>query len=135
MHPFRSAPRTLFASVVVLAATLSAAGPLRAHEDHGKPAYGGVVAEAGAFQGELVAASPKGATLYITEHGKPVPTAGASAKVVVLAAGAKTELDFAPGGDNRLVAPGGQSIAKGARAVATVKLKDGRSGALRFDVK
>ena len=138
MNPFRLSPRpTLLAiaSVVTLVAALSVPGPLHAHEDHGKPAYGGVVAEAGAFQGELVAASAKGATLYITDHGKPVPTAGASAKAVVLAGGSKTELEFTPAGDNRLAAPGGQSIARGAKAVVTVKLKDGRSGALRFDVK
>lgn len=122
-------------SVILPAFLLVAAGPACAHDDHGKPAWGGVVAEAGTFQGELVGTSSKGATLYITDHGKPVPTAGASAKVVVLAGGAKTELDFVPAGENRLAAPGGQSIAKGAKAVATVKLKDGRSGALRFDVK
>jgi hypothetical protein len=128
----RSAPiRSTLAALA--AGALLAAAPASAHEAHGKPMYGGVVAEAGVFQGELVNA-PKGATLYLTDHGQPVPTAGATAKVVVLAAGQKTELDFVPAGDNRLAAPAGATLAAGAKAVATVKLKDGRSGALRFEV-
>ena len=128
--------RTVRAAAVAAFAAAALAGPSAAlaHAEHGKPQHGGVVAEAGVFQGELVA-GPKGATLYITEHGAPVPTAGATAKAVVLVGAQKTEVDFEPAGDNRMVAAGGRSIDKGAKAVATVKLKDGRSGALRFDVK
>lgn len=105
-----------------------------AHEEHGKPQHGGVVAEAGTFQGELVA-GPKGPVLHVTDHGKPVSTAGASGKLVVLAGGQKSELELAPAGGNRLAPPQPLALPKGARAVATVTLGDGRSGALRFDVK
>jgi hypothetical protein len=125
------------AAAVALAAAAVLAlvpGPSHAHAEHGKPQHGGVVAEAGTFQGELVA-GPKGATLYITDHGAPVPTAGASAKLVVLSGAQKAERELVPAGDNRLAVAGGEPLAKGAKAVATVKLKDGRSGALRFDVK
>ena len=133
-HPSRPAFRA--AVVALAAATVLAAGPAtaRAHADHGKPQHGGVVAEAGSFQGELVA-GPKGATLYLTDHGAPVPTAGASAKLVVLAGAQKAEHELVPSGDNRMTVAGDATLAKGAKAVATVKLKDGRSGALRFDVK
>jgi len=123
----------LLRAAVLACATLAGTAAL-AHDEHGKPQHGGIVAEAGTFQGELVA-GPKGPTLYLTEHGKPVPTAGASGKLVVLAGGQRTDLALSPAGDNRLAAAQPQPLPKGARAVATVSLKDGRSGALRFDVK
>lgn len=120
-------------AIASIAAAMAAA-PAHAHSDHGKPMYGGVVAEAGVFQGELVA-GPKGATLYVTDHGAPVPTAGAAGRLVVLSGGQKTERELVPAGENRLAVSGAEPIAKGAKAVATVRLKDGRSGALRFDVR
>jgi hypothetical protein len=132
MIPTEPLRRTV--TLAALAALLALPAQVRAHADHGKPMHGGVVAEAGAFQGELVV-GPKGTTLYITDHGAPVPTAGASAKLVVLSGTQKSERDLSPAGDNRLADSGGEPIARGARAVATVRLKDGRSGALRFDVR
>jgi hypothetical protein len=90
--------RTVFACAA-LAATAALA-----HDDHGKPQHGGVVAEASTFQVELVA-GPKGPVLYVTDHGKPLSTAGASGKLVVLAAGQKSELALAPAGGNRLAPP------------------------------
>lgn len=125
-----------FAAIAVVAtvAALHAPGPTWAHAEHGQPAYGGIVAEAGAFQGELVA-RPAGLTLYVTDHGKPIPTQGASAKLVVLAGGQKVEAALAPAGDNRLEAAQPVPIAAGAKAVASVRLADGRAGALRFEVK
>lgn len=138
MVPTRSPalrPLRLAAAVAALAAAASfAVVPAHAHTDHGKPMYGGVVAEAGAFQGELVA-GPKGTTLYITDHGAPVPTAGATAKLVVLLGVQRSERELVPAGDNRFSVSGGEPLARGSKAVATVKLKDGRSGALRFDVR
>lgn len=131
LRPLR---RAAAITTLVTAAASLVAVPAHAHTDHGKPMYGGVVAEAGAFQGELVA-GPKGATLYITDHGAPVPTAGATAKLVVLSGAQKSERELVPAGDNRLTVSGGEPLAKGSKAVATVKLKDGRSGALRFDVR
>ena len=120
--------RTVFACAA-LAATAALA-----HDDHGKPQHGGVVAEASTFQVELVA-GPRGPVLYVTDHGKPLSTAGASGKLVVLAAGQKSELALAPAGGNRLAPPQPMVLPTGTRAVATVTLADGRSGALRFDVK
>lgn len=112
----------------------SPAGPAFAHEQHGKAEHGGMVAEAGAFQGELVA---KGGTLtlYLTDHGQPVATQGASARMTLLAGGQKTDLVLAPAGGNRLAATGAPMPGAGAKAVANVKLADGRSGALRFEWK
>jgi len=123
----------LLRAAVLACATLAGTAAL-AHDGHGKPQHGGIVAEAGTFQGELVA-GPKGPTLYLTDHGQPVPTAGASGKLVVLAGGQRSDLALSPAGDNRLAPAQPMPLPKGARAVATVTLKDGRSGALRFDVK
>jgi hypothetical protein len=130
--PPHRARRLLRAAALVCAALAGTAA--LAHDDHGKPQHGGIVAEAGTFQGELVA-GPKGPTLYVTDHGQPVPTAGASGKLVVLAGGQRSDLALSPAGDNRLAPAQPLPLPKGARAVATVTLKDGRSGALRFDVK
>ena len=127
-------PRFSAVRCAVSIAAVLAAGPALGHADHGKPMYGGIVAEAGVFQGELVA-GPKGATLYVTDHGAPVPTAGAAGKLLVLSAGQKTERELVPAGENRLAVSGGEPLAKGAKAVATVRLKDGRSGALRFELR
>ena len=137
MSPFRpSRPtvRTAFAALAAAAVLAVVPAATLAHADHGKPQHGGVVAEAGSFQGELVA-GPQGTTLYLTDHGAPVPTAGASAKLVVLAGARKTEHALVPAGDNRLTLAGDATLAKGAKAVASVTLKDGRSGALRFDLQ
>ena len=112
----------------------SPAGPAFAHEQHGHAEHGGVVAEAGAFQGELVA---KGGTLtlYLTDHGQPIATQGANARMTMLTGGKKSDLLLAPAGGNRLAATGAPVPGAGAKAVASVKLPDGRSGALRFEWK
>lgn len=129
--------RRLLRAAVLACATLAGTAAL-AHDEHGKPRHGGLMAEAGSFQGELVA-GPQGPTLYLTDHGRPVTTAGASGKLVVLAGGQRSDLALSPAGENRLAPAQPQPLPlplpKGARAVATVTLKDGRSGALRFDVK
>ena len=62
MSPFRpSRPtvRTAFAALAAAAVLAVVPAATRAHADHGKPQHGGVVAEAGSFQGELVA-GPRG---------------------------------------------------------------------------
>lgn len=133
MIPTRPIRRAAAHAALAAAACLAAA-PAGAHGDHGKPMYGGVVAEAGTFQGELVS-GPKGATLFITDHGAPVPTAGATGRLVVLSGTQKSERELVPAGDNRFSLAGGEPLARGSKAVATVRLKDGRSGALRFDVR
>jgi hypothetical protein len=105
-----------------------------AHADHTKPVHGGVFAEAGTFQGELVAKA-RSLTLHITLHGEPIPMAGGSAKAVLLAGKDKSELTFAPSGANRLAATAPAPLPAGTKAVVTVKLPDGRTGALRFELK
>lgn len=131
--PSRSLPCAAIAAAFALALAAPAA-PVWAHAEHGRAQYGGVVAEAGAFQGELVG-GPKGPTLYITEHGQPVSTAGATAKLVVLQGAQRSELALSPAGENRFSSATVAPLPAGSKVVATVTLKDGRSGALRFEVR
>lgn len=121
--------------LAVAGVSLALVGPSAwAHSDHGKPARGGVTAEAGAFQGELVAAG-KTLTLWITEHGASVPTAGASGRLTVLAGSSPIEVDLQPAGENRLSASLSALIPAAAKVAASVRLKDGRAGVLRFQLK
>lgn len=90
-----------------------------AHAEHGQAQYGGVVAEAGMAQFELVAQSDK-LIIYVSNHGQAVATAGATGKLTILEGAKKSELDLKPAGDNRLEAKG--SAASGAKVLISVQL-------------
>ncbi|HQP66617.1 MAG TPA: hypothetical protein PK072_08200, partial [Quisquiliibacterium sp.] len=64
----------------------------------------------------------------------PVATAGARAKLTLLSGAQKTEVTLAPAGSNRLSAASGP-LAAGTKVIANVTLADGRSAALRFEIK
>ena len=97
------------------------AGQVLAHAEHGQPQYGGVVAEAGEVQFEIVGKAGQ-ITVYATNHGVPVATAGASGKLTVLAGAQKTEVLLKPAGDNRLAGPG--NAAAGAKLLLQVQWPD-----------
>lgn len=111
-------------------AALIATAPAIAHEEHGKPQHGGIIAEAALYQAELVA-RPDRLTLYITQHGKPLPTAGGSAKLTLLAGSNKTEVTLPPAGDNRFEAAGDFKL-DGAKAIATLNVPGKPAKTLRF---
>lgn len=117
--------------LALFTASMISSGAVLAHADHGKPMHGGVVAEAGAFQGEIVVKALT-MTLHITNHGEPLAMDGGSAKAVVLSGSNKSELTFTPAGANRLTANVPSPLPKGSKAVVTVQLPNGRTGALRF---
>jgi hypothetical protein len=103
---------------LMLAASIHST-PVLAHADHGKAQYGGVVAEAGEAQLELVGAAGK-LVVHVSNHGAPLPTTGATGKLTVLEGSSKRELVLSPAGDNRMEAAG--NIAKGARVLINVQL-------------
>jgi hypothetical protein len=110
---------------------------VHAHADHGKPQYGGVVAEGGVFQAELVATSGK-LTLYVTDHGKAVDTKGATAKLTVLAGGKKTELQLAPAGGNKLdvaLTDAMPALPKGARVVGVLTVAGSKAVSMQWTMK
>lgn len=90
-----------------------------AHAEHGQPQFGGVVAEAGLAQFEVVAKDGK-VIVYVSNHGAALDTAGAKGKLTVLAGTAKREIALAPAGGNRLEGSG--SLASGAKLLISVEL-------------
>ena len=109
-------------STVGLVLAMSFISPLAfSHAEHGQPQYGGVVAEAGEAQFELVAKDGK-FIVYLSNHGQPLASKGASGKLTLLDGAKKTELELKPAGDNRLEAAG--SAASGAKALISVQLVD-----------
>lgn len=106
--------KTLF-----LALALSSYGNVAlAHAEHGQPQYGGVVAEAGEMQFEVVGKDGL-LTVYLSNHGNPVLAAGASGKLTALAGTAKSEFELKAVGDSRLQGSG--SIPAGAKLLINVQ--------------
>ncbi len=87
---------------------------------HG-PNHGGVVREIRHVTYELVA-TPDSLTLYVSDHGKPVATAGATAEAVIYAGNDKMAVKLEPAGENRLEARGSFKVGVGVRVAATVTL-------------
>jgi hypothetical protein len=95
-----------FITTLLLAASIGTyGGAALAHAEHGQPQQGGVVAEAGEAQFEIVAKAGK-LTVFVSSHGAPLATAGASGKLTVLAGTNKQEIELKPDGDNRMAGQG-----------------------------
>lgn len=98
--------------------SLLATAPAFAHEAHGQPQHHGIVAEAGMAQFEIVAQGDT-LTVYVTDHGAPVATAGASGKLTMLTGAGKSEIALQPAGDNLLRGQG--SLAPGAKLLISLQ--------------
>ncbi len=94
-------------------------GSAQAHADHGKPQYGGVVAEAGMAQFEVVSKDGK-ITVYASHHGSPLSTQGASGKLTVLSGGQKSEIPLQASSGNQLTGTG--SLSSGAKLLVLIQL-------------
>ncbi len=107
-----------------------------AHDSHTSPRHGGIVAEAGKLQFELVI-KPTELTLHVSDHGAGVDLKGATAKIILLDAGAKTEVLLVLSGS----AFGAKSTSssfpakKGVKAVALVTTAGSAPMTVRFEVK
>ncbi len=106
-------------SITALLFALSLPSAAMAHAEHGQPQFGGVVAEAGEAQFEIVGKDGK-LVVHVTNHGAPLETAGASGKLSVLAGTSKQDIELKPAGANRLEAVG--SFAAGAKLLLQVQL-------------
>ena len=112
---------------------LGASSFTAAHADGAaKPKRGGVVQSANHLDFELVAQAD-GASIYIDDHGKPVPVAGASGKLTVLNGTDKSEAELKPAGD-KLEAKG-VKLVSGSKAVASVVTADNKTITVRFAIK
>ena len=130
---------SLFLTVTVAASALWTPSA-RAHDDHTKAQYGGVVVEGGKFQAELVVTNDN-LTVYITEHGANVPTKGATGKVTVLTEGKKSEFALVASGENMLIAslPSNDdktpAVSEGSRVVAVITLAGKAANSVRWVIK
>jgi hypothetical protein len=105
--------------ITALLLALSLPTAAMAHAEHGQPQFGGVVAEAGEAQFEVVGKDGR-LVVHVTNHGSPLDTTGASGKLTVLAGSAKQEYALKPAGGNRLEGSG--SYAAGAKLLLQVQL-------------
>lgn len=123
--------RNIFA-VAALAASMALSGNVLAHG--AKPKHGGIVQSAGDLAFELVAKDGS-ATIYVDDHGKDLPTIGATGTLTVLKGSNKTELPLESGGGNRLVVKGNAKLEKGSKAVAAITFADKKTVSVRFSVR
>ncbi|WP_298397789.1 hypothetical protein [uncultured Azonexus sp.] len=86
-------------------AVLLAASPAIAHEDHGKSMHGGFVLDAGHAQFEIVGKGET-VTVHVSDHGKPVATAGAAGKLTILTGSSKREIELKPAAADQLQGQG-----------------------------
>ena len=110
-------------SMMVIATLLySFTGLVQAGAGHElKPMHGGVIVEAKDIDIELVA-KPDSLSLYLTDHGKPIPIDGGTAKLTVLIGSYKKDFELLPNG-GKFELKGNFAIPKGAKAVAVIKIK------------
>lgn len=104
-----------------------------AGHDNG-PKYGGVVREVKTVTYELVS-KPDSLTLYVSDHGKPVPTQGAQAEAVIYAGNDKTTVKLEPAGENRMMARGNFRVGVGVRVVLTTTLPGKTPAKAAFNLK
>ncbi len=119
--------KMILASAAFLAASNALAGG-----DH-KPKFGGVVQEVNEIQYELVAKADTIA-LFIEDHGKPVDTKGATAKITLLADKEKSDVVLSPVGGNKMEAKGTFNAKTGTKVVAVIALSGRATTAVRFVV-
>ena len=106
-------------SITALLCALSLPTAALAHAEHGQPQFGGVVAEAGEAQFEVVGRDGK-LVVHVTNHGAPLDTVGATGKLTVLTGTSKQDIQLKPAGGNRLEGVG--SYAAGAKLLLQVQL-------------
>ncbi len=121
--------------IALLLATVALAASAGVHADgEHKPKYGGVVTVVKDIQYELVA-KPDTVALFIEDHGKKVDTKGATAKLLLLTGGDKTEINLLPVGENGLEAKGAFKVPAGTKAVATITLAGKPAMNARFEFR
>ncbi|QWE28464.1 hypothetical protein [Polynucleobacter sp. AM-7D1] len=109
-------------SMMVIATLLiSFTGLVQAGAGHElKPMHGGIIVEAKDIDVELVT-KPDSLSLYLTDHGKPIPIDGGTAKLTVLIGSDKKDYELLPNG-GKFELKGSFAIPKGAKAIAVIKI-------------
>lgn len=99
-----------------------------------KPQHGGTVAEVQEIAFELVI-KPDSVVLYLTDHGKPLSTAGAKGTLTLLTGSQKLDVALTPAATNELRGTADLKAMGGAKAVATVSLAGKKMITVRFSSK
>lgn len=124
-----------FALALVTCVPLAVRAADKHSHDHGhKTMHGGIIADAGDLDYELIVKSDS-LTVYVVDHGKPVATAGASGSATIYASSDKTTVALMPAGENRLVARGSFKTGIGVRVSASVTLPGTPEAKLNFRLK
>jgi hypothetical protein len=121
----------LAVAALALASGAFAAGDHK-HDDH-TPRHGGLVSPGKQADFELVA-KPDVIQLYLSDHGKPMDTSNAAAKVTLLNGADKQEVELKPVGD-KLEAKGSFKVGPGTKIVAVVSKAGKTLGTARFTMK
>jgi hypothetical protein len=100
---------------------------------HG-PRYGGVAREVGEVTYELVV-KPDVMTLYVSDHGKPVPIRDATAEATVYAGNDRTTVKLLPTAENTLAAKGTFKSGVGMRVAVNVIRPGQKELRLTFNLK
>jgi hypothetical protein len=98
-----------------------------------RPMHGGVVQVANDISFELVVEAD-GATIYLTDHGKPMASKGINGKLTALQGSNKIEAVIKESGENKLEVTG-VKLGKGDRLVAVLNNLAGKSMTVRFTLK
>lgn len=114
----KSARKNLLTASLALALLHGPLTPAHAHAEHGQPQFGGIVAEAGHAQFEIVGRDGR-VTVHVSNHGMPVETAGASGTLSVLAGSEKRDIALRPAGAARLEGSG--QLPPGAKLLISVQ--------------
>ena len=119
-------------TATLLALVTALCGGAHAGDDH-KPMHGGVMSHTRDVDLELVA-KPDVMQLYLSDHGKKMDHAKASARLTLLSGKDKQEVTLIPAGD-KLEARGAFRLGAGTKAIAVVS-RDGKPvGTARFELK
>lgn len=116
-----------------MSVAVAISGQALAHDEAAK--HGGIVQESSNGVSLELVNKDGTATIYVDDHGKPVPTVGASGKLTVLNGAQKAELPLESAGANMLVARGDAKLGAGAKAIAAVTLADKKTVTVRFAIK
>jgi hypothetical protein len=119
-------------TLAALALSLAYAG--QAHAHGAKPKHGGTVQTVNDIAYELVSKDGK-AVIYIEDHGKEVPTTGASGKLTILIGKAKSEVALEASGANTLTSTADVKLGAKSKAIAAITLSGKEAVNVRFSLK
>lgn len=122
----------LLLSAALLLGTAAHAATDHGHRHDHTPQHGGIVVEVREIEYELVA-QPELIRLHLRDHGESLDVSRSSARLTLLSAGEKQDVDLKPAGE-WLEATGHFKLGPGTKAVVVVQ-REGKASTARFSLK